>query len=224
MKMHAAAACAVGLSLGAGAHAGPEWMETGDAGNLPASAQAPVGGTTLAKISGELEGAVPRGGSAGDFQDMYEIVIKDVDAFSAVVTADTGGPTFDTQLWLFDATGRGVLGNNDSSISPVAGGSGFESMATDATNARVMGPGRYFLAISGLGSVPLDGLGNPIFDFASATEVSGPDGSPMPIAGWSGPGATGVYTITLTGASFVPSPGAAGLFMVAGAAGLRRRR
>lgn len=220
----AAVACVVGASLAVEAGAGPEWMESGDAGNLPASAQAPTGGTTLAKISGELGGAAPRGGSMGDFQDMYEIIIKDVDEFSATVTDDAGGPTFDTQLWLFDAAGRGVLGNNDSSVSPVNGGSAFGNMATDATGSRVMGTGRYFLAISGLGSSPLDGAGNLIFNIASGTEVSGPDGSTMPISGWTGPGATGFYTITLTGASFVPAPGAGALLAIAGTLGLRRRR
>ena len=65
-----------------------------------------------------------------------------------------------------------------------------------------------------------------IFDFATTTEISGPDGpgGALPITGWSGQGETGFYTIRLVGAEFVPGPGALAVFGAAGLMGRRRRR
>jgi len=217
---------AMGLGLLAStAAAGPEWTETSDAGSLPSAAQTVSGSGPLTSIRGELTGSLggPRG--AGDFEDVYEIVIKEPELFLAVVTSDTFTTTmFDTQLWLFGPTGRGILANDDSSTSPVPGGSAFEGFATDMSGSMIVAPGRYFLAISGAGNVPLDGSGTPIFNFTGVGEVSGPDGSAMPIEGWSGAGAFGSYVISLEGASFVPAPGAAALLSAAGLAALRRRR
>jgi hypothetical protein len=42
---------------------------------------------------------------------MYAIYIEDPATFSATTV---GGATFDTQLWLFDANGKGVVANDDS--------------------------------------------------------------------------------------------------------------
>lgn len=207
--------------------AGPEWTETPDAGNTPGTSQTPIDVfmiNDLTGIKGALTGAGPRGGT-GDFQDMYRILIKDPENFSAIITPNaSGNPTFDTQLWLFDEFGNGILGNDNNTIAGGMGESAFFNQATDGTMSRVIDPGIYFLAISGAGSVPLDIMGNPIFLFGTPDEVSGPDGSPLPFGSWSGPGQIGEYTIALTGVSFVPAPGAAGLFMAGGLVTARRRR
>ena len=213
-------------AVASAAAAGPEWTETPDAGNLPGSAQTPIDVfmvNDLTGIKGALSGGSPRG--TGDFQDMYRVLIKDPEAFSAVITQNTSGnPSFNTMLWVFDELGRGVLGNDNATFSPVMNGSGMFNNSTDGTGVVITNPGIYYIAVSGAGSVPVDSNGTPIFEFAVPDEVSGPDGSLNPIAGWSGPGAIGEYTIQFSGVSFIPSPGAAGLFGLAGLTASRRRR
>ena len=191
------------FSVAAPAWAGPEWTEPPDAGSLPGDANVTTGLGPLSGIKGTLTGASPRGASGpGDFQDMFAIEIIDPATFSAFVAPNgNGAPTFDTQLWLFDSNGQGVLGNDDNSATG-SGLSGFFNSATDTSGASVSAPGRYFLAISGAGSVPLDDAGNLIFRLDVVGEVSGPDGSLSPIALWSGPGEVGEYEIQLTGVAF----------------------
>lgn len=224
------AALAVAASAASLALAGPEWTEMGDAGDATTSAQSPInaGGGPLAGVKGMLEGPPPPRG-IGDFEDVYRIIIKDFENFSAfVVSNDSGVPTFDTQLFLFDEFGLGILGNDDISGGSPNGESGFFNTSTDGSGDAVVGNGIYFLAISGAGNDPLNAFGQPIFAFATPGEVSGADGSTAPpeLFGWSGSGVIGEYTIQLTGASYfdIPAPGAAGLFALAGLTASRRRR
>jgi len=197
-------ASAAVFSVGAPALAGPEWTEPPDAGSVPGDANVTTGLGPLSGIKGALTGAVsPRGATGpGDFQDMFAIEIVNPQQFSAfVVPNGSGAPTFDTQLWLFSANGQGVLGNDDNSAT-APGLSGFFNSATDMSGSTVSAPGRYFLAISGAGSDPVDDAGGLIFRLDGVGEVSGPDGSVNPIAQWSGPGAVGEYEIQLTGVTF----------------------
>jgi hypothetical protein len=76
------------------------WSEQGDAGDLPETAQS-TGNGALAQIQGNL---------SADDVDMYAIYITDPANFSA---STVGGATFDTQLWLFDSDGKGVVFNDD---------------------------------------------------------------------------------------------------------------
>ncbi|NNM27054.1 MAG: hypothetical protein HKO59_13900, partial [Phycisphaerales bacterium] len=67
----------------------------------------------------------------------------------------------------------------------------------------------YYLAITGFANQPLsEGPGGlqPIFEFDSPVEISGPDGpgGMDPIVGWSGGGETGAYLILLSGVTFLP--------------------
>ena len=167
------------------------------------------------------------GTGGGDIQDMYQIMITNPQGFSAWTSGDQGGAggsaSFDTQLWLFDINGLGVLGNDDN-----PGGSPFHSGITvpadDGTGSAPAGPGLYYLAISGFNDDPLSASG-AIFFQDSFDEVSGPDGpgGNSAISGWGGGGETGSYDIFLKGASFVPEPGTLGL-LAAGALALVRRR
>jgi len=223
----ALAVCAAFASV---ALAGPEWTEMSDAGDLPGGSQSPIspGGGPLAGIKGNLDGAPgPRG--FGDFEDVYRIIIKDFESFSAIVSPNaSGNPTFDTQLWIFDEFGLGILGNDDNSLAGANGESALFNTSTDGSGAAITSNGIYFLAISGAGNVPINALGEPIFSFMNAGEISGPDGSsgPPELLGWSGQGAIGEYTIQLTGASYfdVPAPGGAALLGLAGLTAARRRR
>ena len=224
------------LLAAAPADAGPNFIEGmcsgGSAGSLPGSACGVDGLGTLSSISGST--SVPFGPGALDLEDMYIIRITDASIFSAS-TMDLA-TTFDTQLWLFRvdavdpmADGLGLLGNND--ISSMDHHSMLGPVSTDGTGITIT-EGLYYLAISGgagLG-VPDPGRfpgagGLALFDLASPTEISGPDGpgGMFPIDGWFGEGAVGSYVIHLEGVSFVPAPGAAcalGLFALR----VRRRR
>ncbi len=205
--------------------AGPEWPELGDAGNLPGTAQTPFGSGQINKIIGNLDGNGGFPGPGGDFQDMYAIWIDDPALFSASTSADLGGfADFDTQLFLFQADGRGALANDNS--SSLVTGSTLLPAATDGSGFVLSGAGLYYLAISGFDSDPLGGS-EFIFDQVDPSEISGPDGigGSLPITDWSPlAGEIGHYEITLTGVRGVPAPGAAALLALAGMCGRRRRR
>lgn len=190
--------CALAALLSMTVCAGPDWEESsqGDAGSLPASAQIVTGIGQLSTIRGTLSAIADK----GDYQDMYLIAIDCPAAitFSAGTDPSFGGSgDFDTQLWLFDSAGFGLLANDNVTFS--MGLSGFGSMSTDGTGIVVSAPGLYYIAVSGAGSHPVDTAGQPLFSFAlgGPLQVSGPDGpgGANPIAGWSGPGAVGEYII-----------------------------
>ena len=132
------------------------WNEIGDAGDLPATAQTTIGTGPLTQINGNL--ASP----------------TDVDMFC--VTAGSGsyvclqcvliqGP----DLWIFDATGKGVAAN-----STCSGGCKLVTA--------VLSPGTYYVAVSYDGIYPLSGS-DPIWIPGNFPQRA-PDG----------PGAAGVVT------------------------------
>src|SRR5689334_10843693 len=144
-------------------------------------------GIQLRTISGTLGG--PTGLLPGiDLQDLFLIRIDDPAHFCATTVPcpeHCGSADFDTQLWLFDANGLGVLGNNDTAVgsgalgSPIVTGSTLGPFACDETGSHVIAPGLYYIGISNL-QVPFS-AGGPIFQFDDANvcgpgEVSGPDG------------------------------------------------
>lgn len=204
------------------AHAGPDWIEDGDAGSMIGDAQNTTSIGFLQTIAGTL-GTV-------DQEDVYRINVEDADSISNPVTFGFHGiNTFDAALWLFDSTGLGVLGNDD---DPILGGPN-ASLTTPSTDGvtLLLAPGTYYLAITESGNVPLSfvpgdagrgGSYQEIFFFASSTEVSGPDGpgGANPLAAWTGgAGNGGTYGIVIT-----PAPSALGLLSIAGLGVLRRRR
>ena len=186
---------------------GPHYEEDDDAGSLPGNSKKLEGNGPIQSITGALTG----GSRGGDYQDMYEIYVAKPSEFVLRVAQVSEG--FDTQLFLFDASGRGMLGNNSSN----ADGQGsvnaiLTNASTDGTGVVLNKPGSYFIAISGFPSRPRNSAG-PIFDFNPETpfEVSGPDGKggEYPIQGWYPEGDTGSYYIELSGVNFLtPSPGA----------------
>lgn len=109
---------------------GEEWIEVGDAGALPQTAQTPgLRGAPLKRIRGRLS-------SATDV-DMYRLRI---DEPSTLELATHGVTEADTQLWLFDHAGHGVSFNDDAS--------GFFSLASRITGQFVVEPGEYLLAVT----------------------------------------------------------------------------
>jgi hypothetical protein len=174
------------------------WAEVDDAGQLPGTAQIPLGDEPLEFITGSLE-------SPTDV-DMYAIFITGGESFSATTVGWTTG--VDTQLTLFDASGYGVYSNDDESTDVV------QSTLPD----RYLTPGLYYLAISDWDWDPVSDEG---FIFPShypflhlRTEVEEPTdvGGESPITGWDGSSTIGggSYTIALTGAASsisAPKPG-----------------
>ena len=180
--------------------AGPDIVEndTGDAGSLPGSAKVVAGMGPLNSIQGQLEGnPMPLG---IDFEDMYLVKIADPLKFSA--TTFNSQTNFNTQLWIFDINGLGVLANDD---GPIGMSSTIDGPANDGTGVAITVPGLYYIAITGFNNDAVDSFGNLIFNQASAREISGPDGpgGRNPIAGWTGNGQVGNYVILFTGVEFV---------------------
>lgn len=199
--------------------AGPEWIESGDAGKVVGTAQKTFGEGNLTSIAGALDG----GFFGGDFEDMYLISVLDVDAFSiSIHNAD-----FDAQLFIFNVTlpgqAFGLLANDNTSegFNPV-----LLPNSTDGTMTGITAPGIYAIAISGSGRNPVSSTGQ-IFFYGNPTEISGADGPGglNPHLDWTGDGIGGSYILTLTGAGFydVPGPGSLALLGLAALLGRRRR-
>jgi hypothetical protein len=186
------------------------WPESGDAGDLPATAQDTVGPpVSLDFISGTISTSLDK--------DMYKIEITNPLAFSATVVP--GGSLIDSQLFLLNAAGSGVYANDDPILL-------FPDAILPAGHAN--GPvvaGTYYLAISGPDNDPTR-VGGEIFDDINP-------GVQMAVLAGANDGWTntfsvfgGTYTIDLTGAEFsnatgVPSLGAWGLALVAVVLGTR---
>jgi hypothetical protein len=159
--------------------------ESGDAGSLPGDAQTTTGAVDL--IAGALR--------AASDEDIYRICLTGGKTFSATTE---GSQLVDPQLFLFDATGRGVYGNDDFSVDF----SGLQSTLPAGHRLTPSAGGVYYLAISSFVNRPVS-QGGQIFDYGPTSypilEPIGP-GSGSPVTGWSDDGfETGPYRIALTG-------------------------
>ncbi|HEX5051281.1 MAG TPA: hypothetical protein VFZ65_05880 [Planctomycetota bacterium] len=157
------------------------WSESGDAGQLLRTAQTPQGFGPLASITGSINNDA----------DLYVLQIDDPLTFSA---STVGGATIDTQLFLFDVHGRGVVMNDDS-----AG-----TNQSTITGQYVPSPGRYYLAISCYDRDPI-AIDGEIWNDQPYFTQRQPDGARAreQLSGWNGTsGTAGAYTILLTGAAF----------------------
>jgi hypothetical protein len=152
-------AVTMGLLAGIGISgaANAAYMETGDAGDLPSSAQAVGDGTT--QISG----------NAG---------LGDIDMFGfswsgGALTIHTTGASIDTILYLFDTAGLGIAGNDDAI--------GFQAQLSFASLAI----GDYYVAIGNCCQQP-QSAGGAIFPvvFAGGQEAPTGPGGAQPITGW----------------------------------------
>ena len=196
------------------------YNEVGDAGDSLATAQTT---TNTMQTFDQIQGTLSP--TAGDAVDMYKIFITGGGDFSAKTI---GGVAFDSELYLFDSTGKGVYANDDTN--------GFLTPSVLPANNPLTPTvaGYYYLAISQCCDQPLSADG-PIFQDVDGNQIthellSGPTGvgGASPLTSFSGgfdqgPGG-GAYTIFLTGASLasggaVPEPSTWAM-MLAGFAGL----
>jgi hypothetical protein len=195
-----------GLSVSSAAFS-QVWLESGEAGDLPGTANVTMGVGPLLDITGFMDASNA---------DMYAIMIVDEASFSATTV---GGAAFDTQLFLFDSAGMGVSFNDDS-----------VDFQSTLTSTFVTSNGLYYLAVSQY-DFDADSAGGAIWldtPFGVERAPDGP-GAGSPVSSWSGTGGgTGAYSIFLTGTEYatVPEPGT--LFAIgAGLLGLaiaRRRK
>jgi hypothetical protein len=169
------------------------WTESGDARNLPGTAQVCTGTGALTTINGNFNDPNEALGPGND-KDMYLIQIDTPASFSA---STVGGATVDTQLFLFDENGRGVTFNDDASATT----------QSRLTNQFVTAAGRYYLAVSKYDRDATAG-GQQIWldsPFGTERQPDGP-GAAGVVDGWNGESSdtnTDPYTITLAGCSFV---------------------
>lgn len=136
-------------------------------------------------------------GHLGGTADLFKINICDPANFSATTV---GGATIDTQLFLFDSSGMGIVSNDDNP----AGGT--TSVLTNAFTSS-LSPGTYYL---GLTSYNRDPIGNAC-DTTSLIWLNtpfnterAPDGpaAGSPLSAWTGTGTSGPVTIFLTGTRY----------------------
>ena len=187
LKLRIPTALAI-LSLLALAPAASAADEDGDAGDLPATAQ-DLTGAGVATINGTVA-------DANDI-DMYRVCVDGGGTFSA---SSVVGTSVDTQLFLFDASGRGVYANDDLIDGVV------QSVLPAGHSLTPQARGEYFLAVGAYNLDP-QGADEPIF--GPGTGVVGPTGpgGGDPVSGWGGrPGGPGPYTLTLTGSQCAPPP------------------
>ncbi|MGB3203107.1 MAG: DUF4394 domain-containing protein [Nodosilinea sp.] len=178
------------------------FVETDDAGEQISGAIPIVTDIVqpLTSISGTLFGDA----------DLFQIFISGDQPFSATtLSSETllglpiddalGIPSDllqDPQLFLFDAAGNGIYGNDDLFGS---------AQATLPSGISMLKPGIYYLAISGFDYDPIS-AGGEIFPDSSFDGIllpTGPGGD-LPLAGFAGEDApSGTYTIALTGAQSI---------------------
>lgn len=168
------------VSLTESVDAGEFLFNAGQSNSQPA-------GTSLTGITGNLGG--------GDNIDLYQIYLP-IGTFTA-----SGSSGQNTQLFLFNGSGLGVIGSDDPNFPDFN-----PSISTNISTA-----GNYYLGISISGFDP-QSSGGPIFDFFAAdpTTPNG-TGAASPLNGWSTgfDASTEGYSISVSGAQFVGGSNAA---------------
>jgi len=182
-------------SIGTNAFGDPSetHSESGDAGDLPPSAQIPGGSGPLTSNTGLMNHLTD--------VDMYRICITDPDSFVAATTNDFGGDgAFDTRLYLFTSSGEGVYHNDD------YGADLLSQLNSNPTFSPVT-PGVYNLAITPFENGAEDG-GISMFTGSSEDDQNELLGS---VDGWDDQGDDeGTYTIALLGVDYPSSCTAVG--------------
>ena len=172
---------------------------TGDAGELLGTFQNTTG-------VGAFQGIIGRLALNPAHVDLYRIYATG----GAFLASTNGGASFDTQLFLFDSTGMGVIGNDD-----ITGSNLQSSFSTTLT------AGIYYIGISAFNNDPLSS-GGLIFtnNFPGVQTPTGP-GAAFALSGWTGgsagTGFGGEYTINIRGGDFGdsvnPTPAPAGVVL-----------
>jgi len=164
-----------------------EYVEIGDAGDLPSTAAIAAGTGGLRTIRGSL--------TLND-ADMFQINICSPGSFEATTV---GGTTLDTQLFLFDANGVGITHDDDDPVTGVL------QSRLSSTFTAALPVGNYYLAISAYDMDPVDANNALLWVNTPFNVERAPDGpgAANPIRAWLPSGSAGAYVITLLGSCFV---------------------
>ena len=198
------------------------WVQQGTPGDLPATAQSTGGLGDLEAIIGTLPVAF-------NSVHMYAIKVTDFAIFSATAANAGTSVDFDTMLFLFDESGKGVYFNDDSQPDLADVRSTLPPNDPNGPTAN----GRYYLAITGYGRFPHSSGGSIFPENYVFEDVHGPTGpgGASAIAQWIGDDLSidGPYRIDLTGAGFAETPesatfGISGIALLAIAGCMHRRR
>ncbi len=185
----ATAACLV-LVTASGARA-QVWTETGDAGDLIATAQATVGTGPITTINGDLS-------SPADV-DVYCVQIPVVPPAGLPLVQLQCAVTQGPNVWLFDATGNGVFSGATCSAG---------AKTILAPNVS-LAPGTYYIAVSYYGVDPQAGAGAIWLSGPPSQRAPDGPGAAGPLTGWAGtPVVTGInpYQIRLSFTSYCGAP------------------
>jgi hypothetical protein len=200
-------------------------------GALPGTAQ-DLTGVNVTEITGTIPDTLdPLLGV-----NMFAIDVTDSQDFSAITIGSPFGIT-DTELFLFNSLGFGVMGNDDidggNTLSCLPSANSIFNPCPSAPPSGVgpMANGIYYLAITRSSNMPLSATGE-IFTIFNSTDVVGPDttmGGNDPITDWDGGAFTSAdtdltgYDIVLTGVS-APEPATWALLAIGLAFVLIRRK
>jgi hypothetical protein len=171
------------------------YTEVGDAGQLiPAAQVIDLGNATSTSTDPDLTSIT--GNVARTNADMFGIFLTEGQLFTAS-TIPVGGANYNSQIFLFNDQGFGLIANDNS------GGNRRSALSFTPTTSSV-----YYLAVSGFNYDPRDAQGNNIF----AGNLTG-QLLPNPQAGaldsWATNRATSAtfnYALGMTGAKPVPEP------------------
>lgn len=159
-----------------------DWVESGDAGELPDGYQTTIGVGLLNTISGTIDDTSDR--------DLFCVRINDPSQFVAsLLCASPAG----LDLWMFSTTGLGISHDD-----------GCVASATQLTGAFKPGPGSYLIGISSEGAVARNNTSQAIWAAGPLAGERAPDGpgAPGPIVSWalqSGVPLFTPYTLQLAG-------------------------
>lgn len=206
--LFATAAALLTLGLAASGVQAQTYTKTSYPGNLPGRDIVTYGTGPLDTIIGSF--GTTSTASTTSNPDLYRIMITGTSLFSAT-TIGFDTTIYDTQLFLFDFSGRGVYANDDTSDI-------FKNATLNPINP--LAPGLYYLAVAPYGAIPrfnptgtastsaFDIFPNTFDDTTGDVGFTGlktPNSGAGPLTSWSLSGAdveTGTYSIALTGATY----------------------
>ncbi|MFZ6644905.1 PEP-CTERM sorting domain-containing protein [Undibacterium sp. TJN25] len=192
--------------------------EGADTGQTLGTAQTTAGSASIDTIRGSLLTT-----AGNDYADMFRIYLYAGSTFSATTTASSlDFNNFDTSLFLFDSSGKGLVANDDDpNVGPT---STLHDFAVAAS-------GYYYLAIAGAGYTPVS-AGGSIFGSLLGLDQVGPNGAggSQALSGWQSISGEGdAYEIVMQSAfaglpaADVPEPGSLMLLGLGAAALISRR-
>jgi hypothetical protein len=165
----------------------PGYFEVTDAGNSLETAAIPTGTGPMTTITGTMNGD----------DDLYKIEVCDPASFVATTVY---GSAVDTRLFLFSATGHGVVFNDD--YAPTTAEYFYQSRIHNLGNLTA---GTYYLGVSAFQRMAVNAAGQVLWNNQPYDTIRAPDGpgAAGALANWTGLAQeTGDYVVILTGACY----------------------